>query len=55
MKISNELKAYFVIVSTIIGLGIFVLPYSFWQSGYYFFFWLIFWVFAFLILHLIFG
>jgi hypothetical protein len=55
MKISNELKAYFVIVSTIIGLGIFVLPYSFWQSGSYFFFWLIFWFFAFLILHLIFG
>jgi amino acid permease len=55
MKISNELKAYFIIVSTIIGLGIFVLPYSFWQSGYYFFFWLIFWFFAFLILHLVFG
>jgi amino acid permease len=52
---TNELKAYFVIVSTIIGLGIFVLPYSFWQSGYYFLFWLIFWFFTFLSLHLIFG
>jgi len=55
MKFSNDLKAYFVIVSTIIGLGIFVLPYSFWQSGYYFFFWLIFFLCSFLILHLIFG
>jgi len=55
MKLTNELKAYFTIVSTIIGLGIFVLPYSFWQSGYYFFLWLIFWLFAFFILHLIFG
>ncbi len=55
MKISNNLKAYFIIVSTIIGLGIFVLPYAFSVSGYYFFFWLIFWFLAFFILHLIFG
>ncbi|GIW67337.1 MAG: hypothetical protein KatS3mg096_205 [Candidatus Parcubacteria bacterium] len=55
MTLSNELKSYFIIVSTIIGLGIFVLPYTFWQSGYYFFLWLIFWFLTFLILHLIFG
>lgn len=55
MNLSNNLKAYFIIVSTIIGTGIFVLPYSFWQSGYYFFFWLFFWFLALLVLHLTFG
>jgi hypothetical protein len=55
MKLSNELKAYFIIVSTIIGLGIFYLPYTFWQSGYYFLFWIIFLFFIFLILHLMLG
>lgn len=53
MKISNELKALFVILSTVFGLGIFVLPYTFAQSGYYFFLWLIFWFLSFLIFHLI--
>lgn len=55
MKINNELKAFFVLISTIIGLGVFVLPYTFSQSGYYFLFWLIFWIFSFLILHLVWG
>jgi amino acid transporter len=48
-------KSYFILVSTIIGLGVFFLPYTFYQSGYYFLYWLIFWFFGFLILHLIFG
>jgi len=48
-------KSYFILVSTILGLGVFLLPYTFFQSGYYFLFWLIFWFIAFLILHLIFG
>ena len=39
---NNELKAYFIIVSTIVGLGIFSLPYVFWYSGFYFLFWLFF-------------
>jgi tyrosine-specific transport protein len=52
---NNELKAYFIIVSTIIGLGIFALPYVFWHSGFYFIFWLFFLTLIFLILHLIFG
>lgn len=55
MKISESFKAYFIIVSTIIGLGIFVLPYTFWQSGYYFIFWALFLTILFFILHLIFG
>ncbi len=55
MRISNELKSFFIIVSTIIGLGVFVLPYTFSKSGYYFFLWLIFIFFIFLVLHLIFG
>ena len=55
MKISNELRAFFIILSTIIGLGIFVLPYTFSQSGYYFFLWLIFLFYAFFIFHLICG
>lgn len=55
MIISNSLKSYFIIISTIIGLGIFVLPYTFSQSGYFFLFWLFFWFFSFLILHLLFG
>lgn len=55
MKIGNELKAFFVIISTIIGLGIFVLPYTFVKSGYYFFLWLIFLFWIFLIFHLIWG
>ena len=55
MKISNELKSFFIILSTIIGLGVFVLPYTFSKSGYYFIFWLIFWILAFLIFHLIWG
>ncbi len=55
MKFNDNLKAYFVIFSTIIGLGIFVLPYTFFQSGYYFLFWLVFLFFAFFVLHLIYG
>jgi amino acid transporter len=55
MKINNNFKAYFIIVSTIIGLGIFVLPYVFWQSGFYFFSWLIFLFLVSFVLHLIFG
>jgi amino acid permease len=52
---SNEVKSFFIIVSTIIGLGVFALPYTFSKSGYFFFLWLIFWFFAFFILHLIWG
>ncbi|GIW65230.1 MAG: hypothetical protein KatS3mg093_209 [Candidatus Parcubacteria bacterium] len=52
---SNEVKSFFIIVSTIIGLGVFALPYTFAQSGYFFLFWLIFWFFAFFVLHLIWG
>ncbi len=55
MSLTNSLKAYFIIFSTIIGLGIFVLPYTFFHSGYYFLLWILFWFFAFFILHLIFG
>jgi amino acid permease len=55
MKISESLKAYFIIISTIIGLGIFVLPYTFWKSGYYFIFWILFLTILFFLLHLIFG
>jgi amino acid permease len=55
MKISESLKAYFVLVSTVVGLGIFVLPYTFSKSGYYFLLWLPFWFFVFFILHLLFG
>jgi len=55
MKVGNYLKAYFVVLSTIIGLGVFVLPYTFSQSGFYFWLWAIFWFFIFLILHLLFG
>jgi amino acid permease len=55
MKLNNNFKAYFIIVSTVIGLGIFVLPYVFWQSGFYFLFWLIFLFLVSFVLHLIFG
>ena len=55
MIVSNQLKAFFIIISTIIGLGIFILPYTFIKSGYYFFFWLVFWFFSFFIFHLIWG
>jgi hypothetical protein len=55
MKLNNNLKSYFVLVSTIIGLGIFTLPYVFWQSGVYFILWLVFIFFISFILNLIFG
>lgn len=55
MKISNETRSFFIIVSTIIGLGVFALPYIFVKSGYFFIFWLFFWFLAFFILHLIWG
>lgn len=55
MKIFNELKAFFIILSTIIGLGVFVLPYTFANSGYYFFIWLFLILTIFLIFHLIWG
>lgn len=55
MKTSKELRAYFVILSTIVGLGVFALPYAFSKSGYLFLFWSIFLFFAFFILHLLFG
>lgn len=55
MKISNEIKSFFIIVSTIIGLGVFALPYVFFKSGYFFIFWLFFWFGAFFVLHLIWG
>ncbi|MCS7200677.1 MAG: GerAB/ArcD/ProY family transporter [Patescibacteria group bacterium] len=52
---SNEVKSFFIIVSTIIGLGVFTLPDTFAKSGYFFLIWLVFWFFAFLILHLMWG
>jgi len=56
MKIifSKEIEAIFIFLSTIIGLGVFILPYTLKVSGFYFFLWLFFWFFVFYLIHLIF-
>ncbi len=52
---SNILESIFIVISTIIGLGVFILPYAYIHSGIYF--WISFFIllFAFLILHLAYG
>lgn len=51
----NSLKAFFVLVSTIIGLGVFMLPYVFVHSGYVFFLWMFLVVIAMFLVHLMIG
>ncbi len=55
MKITKEIEAIFIFLSTIIGLGVFVLPYTFLKGGFWFIFWFLFWLFSFFIIHLIFA
>ncbi|GBD34611.1 hypothetical protein HRbin35_00347 [bacterium HR35] len=55
MKISKEIESIFIFLSTIIGLGVFVLPYAFLQGKLWFIFWLGFWFIVFYIIHLIFA
>ncbi|MEM5782427.1 MAG: aromatic amino acid transport family protein [Candidatus Aenigmatarchaeota archaeon] len=52
MKNSKILESIFLIVGTIIGLGMFILPYAFLKSGFYFLIWFIVLIFSFIILHL---
>lgn len=52
---NKYLFASFVLVSTVIGIGIFALPYAFLQSGYWFFFWLVFWIFGFSFLNYLYA
>ncbi len=55
MKITKEIEAIFIFLNTIIGLGVFVLPYTFLKGGFWFLFWFLFWFFSFFIIHLIFA
>lgn len=55
MKKFVELESIFIFLSTIIGLGVFVLPFTLKESGLWFFFWLIFWLICFYFIHLIFA
>lgn len=52
---SNFLASIFVITSTIIGLGVFVLPYAYIHSGNYFWLWFLFVLVSFLIIHLVYS
>ncbi|BCX15522.1 MAG: hypothetical protein KatS3mg097_414 [Candidatus Parcubacteria bacterium] len=51
----NSLKAFFVLISTIIGLGVFMLPYVFVNSGYVFFIWMFLIVIVMFLIHLMIG
>ncbi|GIW66218.1 MAG: hypothetical protein KatS3mg095_0116 [Candidatus Parcubacteria bacterium] len=51
----NNLISILILVSTIIGLGIFILPYSALKSGIYFYFWLLVIPILYFILHLAYG
>jgi len=57
MKIieTKDFQAIFIFLSTIIGLGVFILPYVLKESGIFFWFWLLFWFVVFYILHLLFA
>jgi amino acid permease len=50
---SESIYAIFLLISTVIGVGIFALPYALNKSGYWFLVWLIFWLFGFSFLHYI--
>lgn len=52
---SSFLESIFVVASTIIGLGVFVLPYAYIHSGNYFWLWFLIILISFLILHLVYG
>ncbi|MCS7184029.1 MAG: hypothetical protein NZ866_01620 [Patescibacteria group bacterium] len=52
---NNIFISFFILTSTIIGLGIFVLPYTALKSGIYFYFWLITIPILIFIFHLIYG
>ncbi|GIW65842.1 MAG: hypothetical protein KatS3mg094_361 [Candidatus Parcubacteria bacterium] len=53
--IDQIIKSIFILVSTVIGLGIFVLPYTALKSGIFFYFWLIIIPILVLIFHLVYG
>lgn len=53
--VRKSLFASFVLISTVIGIGIFALPYALLQSGPWFFLWLIFWIFGFSFLHYLYA
>jgi len=55
MKISKEIESIFIFLSTIIGLGVFVLPYALLKGGFWFIFWFIFSFISFFIIHLLFA
>lgn len=52
---NNLIYGSLILISTIVGLGIFTLPYIAKESGIFFYFWLIFIPFLIFILHLIYG
>lgn len=49
------ITANFILISTVIGIGIFALPYTFLQSGLWFIFWLFFWIFGFSFLYYLYA
>lgn len=51
----NFIESILIIISTIIGLGVFVLPYAFVHSGFYFWVWFLLVVMSFFLLHLIYS
>lgn len=51
----NLIESILIIISTIIGLGVFVLPYTFVHSGPYFWFWFFGVILSFYFLHLIYS
>lgn len=52
---TKTVEAIFLIVSTIVGLGVFVLPYALSLSGIFFWFWFLFLILSMYLVHLVYG